>query len=258
MNVSKGIRLIASVISLWLVTGCMAEAASEQPEKEPYALIYNGPVSDGDSTRAIADVVKQVGLPVRYLSNIEALPAELDNARVFIVGGTEDDVEPLLNAFTVDARSALKTYLQNGGRYLGICGGAFVASTGWSEEEGFVPALGLVPATSDDYDGDFSAWIFPISWLGEERQMYYQAGPQFTPVPSPEQIKVVAYFQNHQIAALISSYGKGKVAVSGPHPEAPESWKENAVDGDRMESNIHLAAGLVNELLSEEPVTHSK
>ncbi|MBM0490810.1 hypothetical protein G4224_07100 [Aeromonas jandaei] len=85
-----------------------------------------------------------------------------------------------------------------------------------------------------------------------------KAGPQFTPVPSPEQVKVIAHFQNHQIAALISSYGKGKVAVSGPHPEAPESWKENAVDGDKMESNIHLAVGLVNELLSEEPVTHSK
>ena len=258
MNVSKGIRLIASVISLWLVTGCMAEAASALPKQEQYALIYNGPVSDGDSTRAIADVVRQVGLPVRYLSNIEALPAELNNARVFIVGGTEDDVEPLLNAFTADARSALKTYLQNGGRYLGICGGAFVASAGWSEEEGFVPALGLVPATSDDYDGDFSARIFPITWLGEKRQMYYQAGPQFTPVPNPEQVKVIAHFQNHQIAALISLYGKGKVAVSGPHPEAPESWKTNAVDGDKMESNIHLAVGLVNELLSEEPVTHSK
>ena len=258
MNVPKSVVLIASVISLWLMTGCMTEAASAQPQQEPYALIYNGPVSDGDSTKAIADVVKQVGLPVRYLSNIEALPAELDHARVFIVSCTEDDVEPLLNGFTADARSALKTYLQNGGRYLGICGGAFVASTGWSEEEGFVPALGLVPATSDDYDGDFSARIFPISWLGEERQMYYQAGPQFTPVPSPEQVKVIAHFQNHQIAALISSYGKGKVAVSGPHPVAPESWKENAVDGDKMESNIHLAAGLVNELLSEEPVTHSK
>ncbi|MGL5470081.1 MAG: BPL-N domain-containing protein, partial [Shewanella sp.] len=144
MNLSKSLLRIASVISLWLMTGCMAEAASAQPQQDPYALIYNGPVSDGDSTRAIADVVRQVGLPVRYLSNIEALPAELDHARVFIVGGTEDDVEPLLNAFTPDARSALKTYLQNGGRYLGICGGAFVASTGWSEEEGFVPALGLV------------------------------------------------------------------------------------------------------------------
>ncbi|MCR3984283.1 hypothetical protein NUK49_11850 [Aeromonas caviae] len=102
MNVSKGIRLIASVISLWLMTGCMAEAASALPQQEPYALIYNGPVSDGDSTKAIADVVKQMGLPVRYLSNLEALPAELDNARVFIVGGTEDDVEPLLNAFTAN------------------------------------------------------------------------------------------------------------------------------------------------------------
>ena len=49
-----------------------------------------------------------------------------------------------------------------------------------------------------------------------------------------------------------------KVAVSGPHPEAPESWKANAVNGDKMGSNIHLAAGLVNELLSEESVTDSK
>lgn len=240
-----------------LLTGCIEEAKPQQPEGDQYVLIYNGPVSDVDSTEAIANVVKQVDLPVRYVSSIHEVPAMLKNAKVFIIGGTEDDVEPLLNEFTVEVRSALKAYLHNGGRYLGICGGAFLASRGWSEDEGFVEALGIVSAESDDYDGDFAARIFPITWLGKERLMYYQAGPHFTPVQGPETLKVIASFQDNKIAALISSYGKGKVAVSGPHPEAPESWKENAQDGEQMESNIHFAVGLLRELLSEQPVADS-
>lgn len=258
MKLTNKLMFIACVIGAGFMTCGIENAQAQQLDTEQYALIYNGPIADADSTEAIVDVVKQVGLPVRYLSKIQDLPTMLINAKVFIVGGTQDDVAPLLNEFTKAESTALKAYLDNGGRYLGICGGAFIASTGWSEDEGFVQALGIVPAMSDDYDGDFAARIFPITWLGEARRMYYQAGPEFMPVQSPESVKIVAYFQDSNIAALISSYGKGKVAVSGPHPEAPESWKDNAQDGERMESNIHLAVALLQELLSGQPVLDSQ
>ncbi|WP_431688982.1 BPL-N domain-containing protein [Hahella sp. NBU794] len=234
------------------------ESASDMqtsPVREAeYALIYNGPVSDAESSEAIADVAVQAGLTVRYITDLEALPDMLSGAKVFIIGGTEDDVEPLVDAFTPDLSASLKAYLNNGGRYLGICGGAYVASVGWAEENRFVDALGIAPAESDNYDSDFAPKIYPVTWSGEERQMYYQAGPAFKLTQSKEQVRNIAYFENQQIAALISSYGKGKVAVSGPHPEAPESWKENALDGTEMESNLDLAIKLMQELLSDRPV----
>ncbi len=253
-------RMVLIIVFLGIVpiAGCGADAETKSSDAEGYALIYNGSVSDADSTQAIADVIKRTNLPVRYISDLEKLPMLLKAAKVFVIGGTEDDVEPLIEEFTPEIVSALKTYLHNGGRYLGVCGGAFVASVGWHEDDRFVEALGIVPAKSDAYDEDFVPKIYLINWLGEERLMYYQAGPTFDLVQSSESVEVIAYFENHQIAALMSSFGKGKVAVLGPHPEAPESWKASAVDGNRMEPNIYLAVNLLQELLSDQSVGQGK
>jgi len=228
--------------------------ASSAPAREPYALIYNGPTADQASTEAISSVVQQLGLPVRYIANLDDLPTQLGEAKVFIIGGTDDDVEPLLQRFTPALRSTLKTYLRQGGLYLGICGGAYLASLGWPEEDRFVEGLALVPAQSDGYDQDFEAKIYPVTWLGETRQMYYQAGPSFALVESTESVARLAYFEDRQLAALMSTFGAGKVAVSGPHPEAPDSWRAEAFKGDQMDRNIDLALQLLQELLSDRPV----
>lgn len=243
---------LGSVLLGLLVSGLLM--ASPAPAREPYALIYNGPTADQASTEAISSVVQQLGLPVRYIANLDALPTQLGDARVFIIGGTDDDVEPLLQRFTPALRTTLKTYLRQGGRYLGICGGAYLASLGWPEEDRFVEGLALVPAQSDGYDQDFEAKIYPVTWLGETRQMYYQAGPSFALAESPESVARLANFEDRQLAALMSTFGAGKVAVSGPHPEAPGSWRAEALRGDQMDRNIDLALQLLRELLSDRPV----
>ena len=244
-------RLSSLLLGL-LVSGLLM--AYPAPAREPYALIYNGPTADQASTEAISSVVQQLGLPVRYIANLDALPTQLGDARVFIIGGTDDDVEPLLQRFTPALRTTLKTYLRQGGRYLGICGGAYLASLGWPEEDRFVEGLALVPAQSDGYDQDFEAKIYPVTWLGETRQMYYQAGPSFALAESPETVARLAYFEDRQLAALMSTFGAGKVAVSGPHPEAPDSWRAEALRGDQMDRNLDLALQLLRELLSDRPV----
>lgn len=243
---------LGSLLLGLLVSGVLM--ASPAPAREPYALIYNGPTADQASTEAISSVVQQLGLTVRYIANLDDLPTQLDDARVFIIGGTDDDVEPLLQRFTPALRTTLKTYLRQGGRYLGICGGAYLASLGWPEEDRFVEGLALVPAQSDGYDQDFEAKIYPVTWLGETRQMYYQAGPSFALAESPETVARLAYFEDRQLAALMSTFGAGKVAVSGPHPEAPDSWRAEALRGDQMDRNLDLALQLLRELLSDRSV----
>lgn len=243
---------LGSLLLGLLVSGVLM--ASSAPARESYALIYNGPTADQASTEAISSVVQQLGLTVRYIANLDDLPTQLGDARVFIIGGTDDDVEPLLQRFTPTLRTTLKTYLRQGGRYLGICGGAYLASLGWPEEDRFVEGLALVPAQSDGYDQDFEAKIYPVTWLGETRQMYYQAGPSFALAESPEIVARLAYFEDRQLAALMSTFGAGKVAVSGPHPEAPDSWRAEALKGDQMDRNIDLALQLLQELLSDRPV----
>jgi hypothetical protein len=247
-----------------LMLGCMLGCSDDSdgsdspsaaaPAIGSYALIYNGPVAAEEGPEAVAEIAEQVGLPVTYIADITELPRLLPDARVFIVGGTEDDLSPLINPFTPDVRAALENYLRNGGRYLGICGGGFLASTGWEEKEDFVEMLGIIPAKSGDFEDVADPMILPINWLGTIYDMYFQGGPAFELEDSPESVLVIAKYADGEIAALISSYGNGKVAVSGPHPEAPDSWGEEAEDGEDWTAVTDLAVDFLQELLSDRPV----
>ena len=224
------------------------------PAEGLYALVYDGPVAAEGAPEAVAAVVEDIGLAVTFISDISGLPGLLEDAAVFIIGGTEDDLSPLFNAFTPQVDAAFKDYLQSGGRYLGICGGGYLASTGWDEYGTWVPMLGIVPAESGVIDENEEPRILPIDWLGETYPMYFQYGPTFTLTPTSEDVRIIAYYSEGQIAALLSSHGQGKVAVSGPHPEAEEDWAEEAVDGEDWTSTTTLLADLLEELLSGDPV----
>lgn len=115
-------------------------------ESQEYALIYNGPVSAEDCPEAAAAIAERVGLRVRFVSDVKELPLLLNKAAVFIIGGTGDDLHPPAQAFTPKVTESFKDYLRNGGRYLGICGGGFMASIGRREDGAYVKALSIIPA----------------------------------------------------------------------------------------------------------------
>jgi hypothetical protein len=220
---------------------------------DKYALVYNGPVSAEDCPEAVAAIAEKAGLNVRFVSIPGDIPRLLDNAVVFIIGGTEDDMGPMVKAFTPKITSSIKEYLRNGGRYLGICGGGFMASIGWKEGSEYMKGFSIISAESSVFQGSFEAKILPIRWMRETRPMFFKAGPVFHPKKSQETVQIVATYSDGSIAALMSAYGKGRVAVCGPHPEARESWKDDATDSSKWVSSVDLAVLFLKDLLSDKP-----
>lgn len=243
-------------IMIWLLMGCsvQANASASASGQDSFVLIYNGSVSAEDGPEAVAAMAMRLGLKTRFISDMAELPRLLKDTAVFIIGGTVDDITPLIDSFTPKVTEALRAYLRNGGRYLGICGGGFMASAGWQEAKGFVKTLGIIPAKSSDFDNNFAPRILSVKWLGEIRPMYFQYGPAFDLIPTSEAVRVIAYYKDGRIAALISSYSQGKVAVSGPHPEARESWRDQVSNGSIWVPSTDLADDLLRELLSDRPV----
>lgn len=218
--------------------------------EDRYALIYNGPVAADEAPEALADIAAAAGLPVRYTADLSGLPALLPRTAIFMIGGTEDDLSPLINAFTPAVDSALRTYLQNGGNFLGVCGGAFLASTGWEEDRSFVKMLGIVPAVSSDYDEEYyEPQIISVWWQGKLHPMYYQAGPAFDLTATARNALILARYEDGRIAALRCPYGQGMVMVCGPHPEAPASWSEEARNGGAWTSTQSLLVDALKAIL---------
>jgi hypothetical protein len=161
------------------------------------------------------------------------------------------------NNFTA-AWQSVKTYtgplgefIHNGGRYLGICMGGYLAGSG--------PGYDLLPGNCDDYTQTPGAEldtaknaVINIRWPTPHgrpiRKIFYQDGPYFW-LDSRASARVLARNGNGLIAAMVVPFGKGAVGVSGPHPEANRSWYRLAglpYPGDTFD----LGHELVNALMT--------
>lgn len=209
------------------------------------ALIYNGVSSDANSALALETIAKKAGYDTAYFADPKAMTASLGGASLLIFGGTEDNITPLLSLFnTADTIQAMKNFVSNGGVYLGICGGAFIASEGWEEATGFTKALGLAPVRTDLYLTNPDPIIIKVSWGAATRPIYYQFGPRMI-TSAPDSIQVFSRYEDNTIAASVFNLGKGKVILLGHHPEAETSWVDattkNAGDWqptDDLSSNL--------------------
>jgi hypothetical protein len=139
-----------------------------------YVLVYSGSAICDGCASAIGDVVTTAGLHVRYVARPGEVARLLAGARAFVVPGTEDNIEPMRRAFNRSVHAALQSYLRRGGRYWGLCGGAFLAVRHyWATETQYVTALGIVPANAETYGGGESPQLEKVRWYGRLRWMYY-------------------------------------------------------------------------------------
>lgn len=238
----------------WGAAGVFALLASAVAAAD-YALIYNGPVAAEDCPEAAAVVAREAGLPVRFVSDLNKLPGLLKHAAVFIIGGTDDDLDPLIADLTPAIKQTVQDYVRGGGRYLGICGGAYLAGTGYREHGRYVPLLDLLPAEPHEFEaGNYAEQILPIRWMGATYPMYFQGGPAFD-LTAPARVRVIARYADGQVAALASPYGRGQVAVIGPHPEADASWTDHLPRAEHWTSTRHLLVELLRQMLAADPVS---
>jgi hypothetical protein len=100
---------------------------------------------------------------------------------------------------------------------------------------GRTPGFQLLPGDTDQFIASRRAsvkteadTIVNVHWRGQLRSMYFQDGPFFLLDRGATDVIVLATYTSGKIAALVAPYGKGKVGVSGPHPEATAAWYEAA------------------------------
>ena len=174
----------------------------------------------------------------------------------FVGPGEERDVSPeTLNGMVLYAQpgggdvatawshlsgnaETIRHWVQNGGNYLGFCLGAYLA--------GSDPGFGFLPGEVYRYIDSENAAVsdanhttIETDWAGQRAQMYFQDGPAFRLSPNAP-ASVLATYPGGETAALVASFGRGRVGLVGPHPEADLGWfgSQIANPGDAIRPDL--------------------
>lgn len=219
------------------------------------ALVYRGPATVPGCPEAVAEVLRASPrrLDVRYVGPGEALgltPETLSRALLYAQPGGGS----LGRAYKKLRREApaIRDFVASGGRYLGFCLGGYLA--------GETPGFGLLPGDTDQYISSPGARlthdrdaVIEVAWRGVRRRLYAQDPPYFALDPSRGPAQVLAVYENGLPAGVVAPFGRGRVGVVGPHPEATPDWFLDVGLPVPAPLALDLAADLVEAVLAGSP-----
>lgn len=242
---------------------------TNNPATKPYpptesadgkVLLFNGQgisTSDWQSTQSI---LKSMNLETQTANSAQLEQMSVDDLKKFslivVPGGKASTISSGLTAAArVRVRQAVRDH---GVSYLGICAGAWAgvgteANTDKETSYGFLVIYGSHLANWWP-NGNTSAVadVVPVQFAdGRTRQLVWYGGPA-TPEWSGG---VVARYSNGKPAISQAYSGKGFVVLSGPHPEAPQGWRNTAgADSDGLDYDIMKE--LITSALNRAPMAH--
>jgi glutamine amidotransferase-like uncharacterized protein len=111
----------------------------------------------------------------------------------------------------------IQEFLNRGGRYLGICMGAYWADKYYFDILDGVRAVQYITRPGTDTRRPH-AKAMPVTWLGQPEKMYFYDGCAL--VGDPTKFETIATYSNGDPMAIIQN----RVGIIGCHPESEPSW----------------------------------
>lgn len=205
----------------------------------------------------VQNLVSKLGFTSEILSSEQIINGDLFGFDGLIFPGGLGAFYGLRNYKGFD--DAVRYFVANGGGYMGVCGGAFVAGLSMTEAlRSYCPnTLGLIDAAIAS-----PPWIryirqyreatgervvvtckiteepHPIvePYQGQTIDIVYSGGPLIRDI-GPDVIPLLTYIDDimplGDVALCCSIFGKGRVVISSPHPETP--WGEELVNSGCQE-----------------------
>jgi glutamine amidotransferase-like uncharacterized protein len=152
---------------------------------------------------------------------------------------------PYVEALSGLACNRIHDYVLQGGKYFGICAGAYFASSFIEFEKGgsyevcghrelkFFPGKAVGPLFERNvfrYDSFDGACAAPIEWNKQTFSLFYHGGCTFEKVEQYPDVEVIARYASlpqNPAAMILSKVGRGKALLSGVHPEyCPSNCKK--------------------------------
>lgn len=225
-------KLIIALAALLALAGASSAALALHAHRKPIRVaVYRGPASCDDCSEALARAIRKAD--PRYRVDFVG-PRERDDVdagtlrryQIYVQPGGGQDIDAALEALGPRRVAAIRAFVAGGGGYLGLCMGAYLADRS---------DIGLI---ADDLDSEVRRpgssarseddTVVPVRWAGRTQTLYYQDGPFLPAHADAPDFRRIATYRNGDIAAARYASGRGTVVLSGPHPEADDSWFDEA------------------------------
>ncbi len=195
------------------------------------ALIYHGDATAFGDVESISEILDHQGISHQDVTSEELNRMSIDELAQFGMliwpGGYAGQMSASLEP---KARQAIQQAVRERGvSFVGICAGAFIAVSPAAAvgESGPSWGLSILPAPTlpyyhlEDEGIDYSLVEVEVSG-GQRGRFVWWGGPA---LPEVSKGVIARYADDHQPAVIQTQAGLGWVILSGPHPEAPRSWR---------------------------------
>lgn len=209
--------------------------ANAATSKSYNVAVYRGQAGCPGCSEMVVKSLIGTGLPlhISYVGEKEKLKLNeqtLKKFDIYIQPGGGQDIPGSYEVIGDEGAEAIRQFVKNGKDFIGICMGAYLADKDW---------IGLIDAPLESEVGrpdsrarDEGDYTLQIKWNNKQEAFYFQDGPYLNNTTSGNGFQAIAYYENGDIAIASYKYGKGNVILSGPHPEADETWIDTAAAGN--------------------------
>jgi glutamine amidotransferase-like uncharacterized protein len=156
----------------------------------------------------------------KYFNETDITPDFLKQFDMIIFPGGIGDSNEFNNLFHWKKAATVNEYIKFGGKYLGICMGAYWAGSNYFDILTGVDVVQYIKHPDALIKRSYGT-VVPVAWNGNNEMMYFYDGCTFNGDIS--KVQVIGRYGSGHPAAII----QGNVGVIGPHPEANEYWYDS-------------------------------
>lgn len=257
-------KLYITIIALLiLITVAYRNYEANQTSKK-IIYIYNDAGVSAESvshTKMFLHNVLKNNYVIQYINAAELLQATwTKNAALFVLPGGADKF--YVAKMRGKGDKIIQNYINKGGSFLGICAGAYYASSfiefdknGPNEVIGerylnLVNSYAIGPILAEySYDSNKGAKAALIKCNNKQVNIFYNGGPYFYIPKNNKTTEIICtYSKKNDLPAIVySKYGKGKVLLSAVHFEY-DSTKLNHSDQYYRDIIATLSADNINRI----------
>jgi len=213
--------------------------------KPTIALFQNHPECSVDCCNGMIQALSSQ-YNVKIFLTDQCRPETFENVDIVAFPGGIGDYTSYDKFFRRRAQNTVADFVANGGKYLGICMGAYWAGSYFFDILDGVDAVQYIKQPRADIKRSYSTYA-PVIWNGQPEDMFFYDGCAL--VGDTTKFQTIATYANGDAMAIIQN----RVGLIGCHPESQQDWYEKPrkyLSSKWHEGRHHkLLLGFVNELM---------